>query len=67
MTYLYINLSFLWCCICICGTFLFCLRSWHMHKVEHIDPVNAVRTEKKVTVLKRMKQEEVLNRLLENG
>ena len=67
MNYLYFNLSILWCCICICGTFLFCLRSWHMHKVEHIDPINAVKTEKKVTVLKRIKQEEVLSRLLENG
>jgi hypothetical protein len=38
-----------------------------MHKVEHLDPINAIKTEKKVTVLKRIQQEEVLNRLLENG
>ena len=38
-----------------------------MQKVEKVDPVNVVRTEKKVTALKRIKQEEVLNRLLENG
>ena len=67
MQYIFFNLSFLWCCFCICGTFLFCLRAFHMHKVEHVDPVNVVRTEKKVTALKRIKQEEVLNRLLENG
>ena len=67
MNYLYFNISVLWCCICICSTFLFCLRAFHMHKVERVDPINAVRTEKKVTVLKRLKQEEVLNRLLENG
>lgn len=67
MQYIFFNLSLLWCCLCICGTFLFCLRAFHMHKVEHVDPVNVVRTEKKVTALKRIKQEEVLNRLLENG
>lgn len=67
MYYLYFCLSFAWCCVCIAGTFLFCLRAFHMHKVEHVDPVNVVRTEKKVTALKRLKQEEVLNRLLENG
>lgn len=67
MQYLYFDLSFLWCCGCICLTFLFCSRVMYMQKVEKVDPVNVVRTEKKVTALKRIKQEEVLNRLLENG
>ena len=67
MKYVYFDLSFLWCCVCLCGAFLFCLCSWYMSKIEHVDPINVIRTEKKVTVLKRMQQEEVLNRLLENG
>ena len=67
MAYIYFNLSVLWCCICIGATFLFCLRAFHLHKVEHVDPVNVVRTPKKVTALKRIKQEETLDRLLENG
>ncbi len=67
MSYLYFCITFLWCCACVCMTFLFCLRAFHMHKVEHVDPVNVVRTEKKVTALKRIRQNETLDKLLENG
>lgn len=67
MGYLYFCLAFSWCCVCVCATFLFCIRAFHMHKVEKVDPVNVVRTSKKVTALKRIKQDEILNKLLENG
>ena len=67
MNYLYFDISFLWCCVCVASTFLFCLRAFHMHKVQHVDPVNVVRSEKKVTALKRIRQEETLEKLLENG
>ena len=67
MNYLFFVLSFFACCVCICGTFLFCARVLFLQKVEKIDPVNVVKTPKKVTALKRIKQDEMLNRLLENG
>jgi hypothetical protein len=35
--------------------------------VEKLDPVNVVKTPKKVTALKTIKREEMLERLLENG
>ena len=67
MNYLYFCLSFLWCCICVCLTFLFCARVLFIQKVEKLDPVNVVKPEKKVTALKRIRQEETINTLLENG
>ena len=67
MSYLYFCLTFLWCCGCICGTFLFCARVLFIQRVEKLDPVNVVKTPKKVTALKTLKQEEILNRMLENG
>lgn len=67
MGYLYFALAFSWCCLSVCLTFLFCSRVLFMQKVEKVDPVNVIRTEKKVTALKRIKQDEMLNRLLENG
>lgn len=67
MNYLYFCLTFIFCCVCICGTFLFCARVLFLQKVEKIDPVNVVKTPKKVTALKRIKQDELMNRLLENG
>lgn len=67
MGYLYFALAFAWCCVCICLTFLFCSRVLYIQKVEKLDPVNVVKPEKKVTALKRIKQDEILNRMLENG
>lgn len=67
MGYLYFALAFAWCCVCICLTFLFCARVFYIQKVEKLDPVNVVKPEKKVTALKRIKQDEMLNRMLENG
>lgn len=67
MIYLYFCLAFAFCCVCICGTFLFCARVLFLQKVEKIDPVNVVKTPKKVTALKRIKQDELMNKLLENG
>lgn len=67
MNYLFFSITFGWCCFCICATFLFCLRAFYLHKVEKLDPVNVVKPEKKVTALKRIKQDEILNRMLENG
>lgn len=67
MSYLYFCLAFLWCCVCICFTFLFCARVLFIQKIEKLDPVNVVKPEKKVTALKRIKQDEILNRMLENG
>lgn len=67
MDYLYFGITFLWCCICVCLTFLFCARVLFIQKVEKLDPVNVVKTPKKVTALKTIKREEMLERLLENG
>jgi len=67
MQYLYFCLSFLFCCVCMCGVFLFCLRAFYLQKIEKIDPVNVIKSEKKVTALKHIKREEILNKLLENG
>ena len=67
MNYLYFCLAFLWCCVCVCLTFLFCARVLFIQKVEKLDPVNVVKPQKKVTALKRIKQDEILNRMLENG
>ena len=43
------------------------MRVWYVQKVEKLDPVNVVKTEKKITAYKRIKQDEMLNRMLENG
>lgn len=67
MSYLLFGITFMWCCFCISVTFLFCLRAFYLHKVEKVDPVNVVKTQKKVTALKRIKQDELINRMLENG
>ena len=67
MSYLYFGITFAWCCFCISATFLFCLRAFYLQKVEKVDPVNVIKTEKKVSALKRIKQDEILNRMLENG
>lgn len=70
VNYLWFNLTFLFCCGCICGTFLFCLRAFYLHKVEKLDPVNVVRTQKGVkqtTAGKRIEREKELERMLENG
>ena len=67
MNYLYFGITFLWCSICVCLTFLFCARVLFIQKVEKLDPVNVVKTPKKVTALKTIKREEMLERLLENG
>lgn len=67
---LWFNLTFLFCCGCICGTFLFCLRAFYLHKVEKLDPVNVIKTQKGVktaTAKKRIEREEMLEHLLENG
>ena len=67
MAYLYFCFTFAFCSICICGTFLFCARVLFLQKVEKLDPVNVIKTPKKVSALKHIKQDEMLNRLLENG
>lgn len=67
MNYLYFCLAFLFCVVVLCGAFLFCMRVWYIQKIEKLDPVNVVKPEKKVTALKRIKQDELLERLLENG
>ena len=67
MNYLYFCLSFLFCATVTCCAFLFCMRVWYVQKVEKLDPVNVVKTEKKITAYKRIKQDEMLNRMLENG
>ena len=67
MEYLYFSLTFILCCACICGTFLFCSRVMYIQKVEKLDPINVVKTQKRVTALKRIKQDELLERMLENG
>lgn len=70
MQYLYFGIMFAWCCMCISATFLFCLRAFYLHKVEKLDPVNVVRTQKGVkqaTAGKRIEREKELERLLENG
>lgn len=65
--YLLFDLSFLWCCMCICGTFLFCARVLFIQKTEKLDPVHVVKTPKKVSALKTIQREEILNKMLENG
>ena len=70
MQYLYFGIMFAWCCMCICATFLFCLRAFYLHKVEKLDPVNVIKTQKGVkqaTAKKRIEREEMLEHLLENG
>ena len=70
MNYFYFCLTFLFCCACICATFLFCLRAFYLHKVEKLDPVNVVKTEKslkKATAKKRIERDELMEKLLENG
>ena len=67
MIFLYFCITFLFCCVCVCATFLFCARVLFIQRVEKLDPVNVVKSQKKVTALKRIKQDDALNRLLENG
>ena len=67
MIYLYFCLTFLFCSICVCLTFLFCARVLFIQKVEKLDPVHVVKTPKKVSALKTIKRDEVINKLLENG
>lgn len=67
MNYLYFDISFFWGCICICATFLFCSRVLFIQKTEKIDPVNVVKSPKKITAAKKIKQDELMNKLLENG
>jgi hypothetical protein len=43
------------------------MRVWFIQKVEKVDPLNVVHSEKKVTALKHIKRDEVLEKLLENG
>ena len=67
MHYLYSCLSFLFCVCVLCGAYLFCMRVWFIQKVEKVDPLNVVHSEKKVTALKRLKQDEIVEMLLNNG
>ena len=67
MNYLYFCLTFLFCSICVCGAFLFCARVLFIQKTERLDPVNVIKPEKKITALKRIRQEDTLKKLLENG
>lgn len=67
MTYLYFSISFLFCCVCVCATFFFCSRVMYVQKVEKLDPVNVIKTPKKITAAKKIKQQEAINTLLENG
>lgn len=67
MNYLCFCITFLWCCFCVCLTFLFCARVLFIQKVEKLDPVNVVKTPKRVNALKTIKREEILEKLLENG
>ena len=67
MGFLYFCLAFAFCCVCICATFLFCARVLFIQKTEKLDPVNVVKPQKKITALKRIKQDDILNKLLENG
>lgn len=67
MNYLYFCLAFLFCSVCFCGAFLFCARVLFVQKIEHLDPVNVIKPEKKITALKRIRQEDTLKKLLENG
>ena len=67
MGFLYLCLAFAFCCACICATFLFCARVLFIQKTEKLDPVNVVKPQKKITALKRIKQDDILNKLLENG
>lgn len=67
MNYLYFCLSFLFCNITLCCTFLFCTRVLYVQKVDKLDPINAIKTPKKITALKTIKREEMINQLLERG
>ena len=67
MNYLYFCLTFLFCNVVICATFLFFVRTLFLAKTEKTDPVNVVHTPKKITALKRIKREEMINNLLDNG
>lgn len=67
MNFLYFCLSFAFCCVCVCATFLFCARVLFIQKTEKLDPVNVIKPQKKITALKRINREETLQRLLENG
>ena len=67
MYYVLFCIAFFFCCVSVCLTFLFCARVIFIQKIEKLDPVNVVKPEKKVTALKRIKQDEILNRMLENG
>ena len=67
MNYLYFCIAFLFCTVCVCAGFLFCSRVIFIQKTEKIDPLNIIKTPKKLTALKAIKREEALNALLQNG
>ena len=70
MSYLYFCITFLFCCVCVSCTFLFCLKAFYLYKVEKINPVYAVKSEKevkKVSAKKRLEHDELMEKLLENG
>lgn len=39
----------------------------YVQKVEKLDPVHVIKTPKKITAAKRIKRDEIVNNLLENG
>lgn len=70
MYYLYFSITFAWCCFCVGLTFMLCLRAFYLQKVEKLDPINAVKTSRKikeVTARKRIELNEVMDKILENG
>lgn len=60
-------LCFAFCTFCLCVAFVFCLRAWHIHKVDKIDPVNVIKTPKKVNAAARIKREQQIEDILSRG
>ena len=61
------SLCFAFCVLCLCLAFVFCLRAWHLHKVEKIDPVFVAKTPKVINAKKRMETEQYIDSILERG
>lgn len=58
---------FAFCIFCLCAAFVFCLRAWHLHKNEKIDPVNVVNPPAKIRKLTKIMRDERVRELIERG
>lgn len=53
--------------VAFCSGFLFCLRAWHLHKIDKIDPANIIKTPKAISAGIAIKREERIQDIMNRG